>query len=81
MLLCTNTSSRARAHAYPPCPSPLCCVWAAGEVIVFASQRAKVDALVAALQKAGARAAGIHGDMDQVGVGTACTGSKMRCLL
>jgi superfamily II DNA/RNA helicase len=37
-----------------------------GDVIVFASQRAKVDALVTSLQAAGVKAAGIHGDMDQV---------------
>ncbi|KAF5829815.1 P-loop containing nucleoside triphosphate hydrolase protein [Dunaliella salina] len=36
-----------------------------GDVIVFASQRAKVDSLVSSLQAAGVRAAGIHGDMDQ----------------
>lgn len=38
----------------------------AGEVIIFAGQRARVDALVGDLAKAGVRAAGIHGDMDQV---------------
>ncbi|GAX78091.1 hypothetical protein CEUSTIGMA_g5533.t1 [Chlamydomonas eustigma] len=36
-----------------------------GEVIVFASQRAKVEALVEALTKQGVKAGAIHGDMDQ----------------
>ena len=38
-----------------------------GEVIIFASQRTKVEALVAALTKQGVKAGAIHGDMDQVG--------------
>jgi superfamily II DNA/RNA helicase len=39
---------------------------APGEVIVFANQKAKVEAVVAELVRAGAKAAAIHGDMDQV---------------
>jgi ATP-dependent RNA helicase DDX42 len=39
----------------------------AGDVLVFAGQRARVDELVGRLQQAGVKAAGIHGDMDQVG--------------
>jgi hypothetical protein len=38
----------------------------AGDVIVFASTKVKVDALVAQLQGMGVKAGGIHGDMDQV---------------
>lgn len=41
-----------------------------GDVIVFAGQIARVDALAAQLQAAGVRAGAIHGDMDQVGTWT-----------
>jgi hypothetical protein len=47
-----------------------------GDVILFASQKVKVDGLVAQLQAMGAKAAGIHGDMDQVGGGR---GQAGRC--
>jgi superfamily II DNA/RNA helicase len=50
----------------PPRCTPVCFA-SAGEVIVFANQKAKVEAVVAELVKAGAKAAAIHGDMDQVG--------------
>ncbi len=49
-----------REHAY------VCVCVCVGEVIIFASQRAKVESLVTELTKAGARAGAIHGDLDQV---------------
>ncbi|KAK9845852.1 hypothetical protein WJX81_004205 [Elliptochloris bilobata] len=39
----------------------------AGEVLVFAGQKARVELVVEQLKAAGFRAAGIHGDIDQAG--------------
>ncbi len=41
----------------------------AGDVIVFAGQRARVDSLTEQLKAAGVRVGAIHGEMDQVGPG------------
>ena len=38
----------------------------AGEVLVFANKKARVEALVQQFEGLGVRVAGMHGDMDQV---------------
>ena len=61
-----HSNGDGNASPLPPFPPSTPHIHA-GEVIVFASQRAKVEALVTTLTKQGLKVGGIHGDMDQVG--------------